>query len=138
MLLQSRGGLMGLSWLMENVASPKCIAMIYPVTDLRQWLGTETFSQQWGMSNEEMLGSLGAISPINAITELVKNGTKLFVIHGDDDKVVVPEYSVTFVYTYRYIGGDAQFVRVPGEGHNSSPSFFQSEDLTAFLIENLK
>ncbi|HUT94265.1 MAG TPA: GDSL-type esterase/lipase family protein [Thermoguttaceae bacterium] len=135
MLGRSRGGLMTLSWAVENADKVAGFAGIYPVSNVASYPGVAKASGAYGMAAEELATRLAEHNPIDRLAALAKAGVPLFAIHGDSDKVVPLEAnSGEMRKRYEALGGKMQLVVPPGQGHNMWAGFFQCRELVDFVI----
>ena len=65
LLARSRGGLMLYNWAAEHPESVACIAGIYPVCNLSSWPGIGKVCGVYGMTEEQLAGSLARHNPID-------------------------------------------------------------------------
>jgi len=135
MLGRSRGGLMTLSWAVENADKVAGFAGIYPVCNVASYPGVAWASGAYRMTAEELSSRLAEHNPIDRLAALAKEGVPLFAIHGDSDKVVPLEAnSGEMRKRYEALGGKMQLVVPPGQGHNMWAGFFQCQKLVDFVI----
>ncbi len=135
MLGRSRGGLMTLSWAVENADKVAGFAGIYPVCNVASYPGVAKASGAYGMTAQELSSRLAEHNPIDRLAALAKAGVGLFAIHGDSDKVVPLEAnSGEMRRRYEALGGKMQLVVPPGQGHNMWAGFFQCQELVDFVI----
>jgi pimeloyl-ACP methyl ester carboxylesterase len=137
LLGRSRGGLWVSSWAIRNTDKVAGLAGIYPVFDLRTYPGLERAAPAFGLTPAELQDSLEEHNPIAKIDVLAKARVPVFIIHGDDDKVVpLKENSATLVQRYQEAGaGDAVKLMVAeGQGHNFWPGFFRCQELVDFAL----
>ena len=98
LLGRSRGGLWITSWAAENPEKVAGIAGIYPVFDLRTYPGLDRAAKAYGLSEAELKEKLEGLDPINHAGLLARSDVPVFLIHGDQDKVVpLQENSAAFV-----------------------------------------
>lgn len=141
LLGRSRGGLWVTNWAAQNPGKVAGIAGIYPVFDLKTYPGLEKAAPAYGLSLEEMRQKLGKLNPINRVDVLARAKIPVFLIHGDEDKVVpFKENSATFVDRYREAGqSDLVALTVAkGQGHNFWEGFFHCQPLVDFVIAKAK
>ncbi|MEX2186282.1 MAG: prolyl oligopeptidase family serine peptidase [Pirellulales bacterium] len=141
LLGRSRGGLWVSSWAIANSDKVAGIAGIYPVFDLTTYPGLEKAAPAYGMTEQELRESLAKHNPIARIDVLAKAKTPVFIIHGDDDKVVpLPQNSAELVAKYKAAdAGDAvTLVVAKGQGHNFWQGFFRCQELVDFAIGRAK
>jgi len=135
MLGRSRGGLMTLSWAVENADKVAGFAGIYPVCNVASYPGVANASGAYRMTAEELSSRLEEHNPIDRLAALAKAGVPLFAIHGDSDKVVPLEAnSGEMRKRYEALGGKMHLVVPPGQGHNMWAGFFQCRELVDFVI----
>ena len=140
LLAQSRGGLMLYNWAVEHAHDVRCIAGIYPVTNLESWpnLGGERIQQAYGMSEADLRKHLPENNPIDRLGPLARADVPIFHIHGDADKVVsLQQNTLEFACRYRAMGGKVDVEVIHGKGHEEVPEYFQSERLLNFLLRFL-
>jgi len=142
LLGQSRGGLMMLSWAVENPAKLRAFVGIYPVLNLTSWPLKNSKPQtlaDYGMTEEEIVAKLKQLNPIERLDGLLNNEVPVFVVHGDSD-VVVPYDDNTKLLRERYEagGGKIEVKVIKGEGHKVSPSFFECRELVDFVLAAAK
>ena len=141
LLGRSRGGLWVTSWAAENPEKVAGIAGIYPVFDLRTYPGLEKAAPAYGLSEAGLREKLDALNPVDRVAVLARNRVPVFLIHGDEDKVVpLKENSATLVERYREAGqGDAVTLMVAkGQGRNFWEGFFHCQPLVDFVIARAK
>jgi pimeloyl-ACP methyl ester carboxylesterase len=135
MLARSRGGLMALSWAVENADKVAGFAGIYPVCNVASYPGVAKASDAYGMTAEELAARLAEHNPIDRLAALAKAGVPLFAIHGDSDKVVPLEANSGEMRTrYEALSGKMQLIVPPGQGHNMWEGFFRYRELVDFVI----
>ena len=137
---QSRGGLMLFNWAEDPANSNKVsrIAGIYPVCNLRSYPNLSKAAAEYGVNPDSFEIHLKKYNPIDKLESLLKADVKIFIIHGDNDKVVPLNQNSQIVYDrYKAIGGDIKLVVIPGKGHEEIPEYFQSEELLKFILNEL-
>lgn len=135
LLPQSRGGLMLLNWAIENPGKVQCIGGIYTVCNIESYPGVEKACGAYGMSADELTARLDRYNPLERAKTLADAKVPLLFIHGDSDTVVPIEKNAgEFVARCRTFGGNARIIVVAGKGHEVCPEFFQSRELTDFLL----
>jgi len=136
LLAQSRGGLMHYNWAVEHAEWVERIGAIYPVTNIRSWLGVASIAQSgYGLTEDEMLRHMHEHNPIERLAPLAAHEVPILHVHGDQDSVVgIEENSLEFARLYRALGGQTDIVIIPGKGHTSDPEFFQSQEMLAFFL----
>ncbi|MCX7428185.1 MAG: alpha/beta hydrolase [Planctomycetia bacterium] len=135
MLARSRGGLMALSWAVENADKVAGFAGIYPVCNVASYPGVAKASDAYGMTAEELAARLAEHNPIDRLAALAKAGVPLFAIHGDSDKVVPLEAnSGEMRARYAALSGKMQLIVPPGQGHNMWEGFFRCRELVDFVV----
>lgn len=141
LLGRSRGGLWVSSWAIANADKVAGIAGIYPVYDLTTYPGLDKAAPAYGMSESQLRASLAEHNPIARIDVLAKAKVPVFIIHGDDDKVVpLEQNSAALVARYQAAdaGNAVTLVVAKGQGHNFWQGFFQCQELVDFAIERAK
>jgi pimeloyl-ACP methyl ester carboxylesterase len=144
LLVQSRGGLMGIGWAKEHAEDVACIGGIYPVVNLMSWPPEDSsrfadaasaygFKSSADFSNQRL-----KLSPLNHVQPLVHAGIPIFILHGDSDHIVpLHQNSEPFVKAYRDLGGNAELQIIPGKGHQEVDEFFKSDKLLQFFLAHL-
>ncbi len=139
LLGRSRGGLMTLSWAVENADKVGGFAGIYPVCNIASYPGVERASGAFGLTEAELTSKLTEHNPLDRLAGLAKAKVPLFAIHGDIDKVVPLEANSGEVRKrYESLGGEMQLIVPAGQGHNMWSGFFQCQQLVDFVITNAK
>ena len=60
----------------------------------------------------------------------------MFIVHGDNDKVVpLSDNSGLLKQRYKAGGGSMVMKVIAGEGHQVSPSFFECQELVDFVMK---
>ena len=140
LLGQSRGGLMMLSWAVQNPNKVKAFAGIYPVLNLRSWPMTRNLSStlaDFEMDQDTFLKTVDLHNPIHQLEGLAQAKVPLFMVHGDSDRIVPLEENTEIVINrYTKLGGEAKVKVVPGKGHQVGDDFFKSKELTEFIIQH--
>ena len=135
MLARSRGGLMTLSWAVENADKVAGFAGIYPVCNLTSYPGVAKASGAYGMTTEQLSTRLAEHNPLDRLATLAQAQVPLLAIHGDSDTVVPLEAnSGEMRKRYEALGGKMCLIVPPGQGHNMWPGFFQCQTLVDFVI----
>jgi dipeptidyl aminopeptidase/acylaminoacyl peptidase len=137
LLGRSRGGLWVTSWAGDHPDQVAGIAGIYPVFDLRTYPGLAQAAPAYGLKSEELEAKLAEHNPIERAGVLAKAKVPVFIIHGDDDKVVpLKENSAELAARYEAFGAkDAvTLVVAKGQGHNFWEGFFRCPELIEFAI----
>jgi alpha-beta hydrolase superfamily lysophospholipase len=137
LLGRSRGGLWITSWACDHPEQVAGIAGIYPVFDLRTYPGVAKAAPAYGLKADELEAKLNDNNPIARVSLLAKAKLPVFIIHGDDDKVVpIKENSAEFAARYEAAGAkDAVTLLVAkGQGHNFWEGFFRCPELIEFAI----
>jgi pimeloyl-ACP methyl ester carboxylesterase len=141
LLGRSRGGLWVSSWAIANPDKVAGIAGIYPVFDLTTYPGLAQAASAYGMTAKQLEAKLPQHNPIARIDVLAKAKVPVFIIHGDDDKVVpLKQNSAELAKRYKAANaGDAvELVVANGQGHNYWEGFFRCQKLIAFAIARAK
>jgi pimeloyl-ACP methyl ester carboxylesterase len=137
LLGRSRGGLWVLSWAAENPDKVAGIAGIYPVFDLRTYPSLAKAAVAFELSEAELNAKLGDLNPINHVDLLARNKVPVFLIHGDDDKVVpLKQNSAELVARYKAAGEEnlVKLIVAEGQGHNYWEGFFRCRPLVDFVV----
>jgi hypothetical protein len=134
LLGRSRGGLMTLTWAMENPDRVGGFAGIYPVCNIASYPGIEKAAPAYGLTTEQLRKQLAEHNPVDRLEALGRARVALFAIHGDVD-TLVPLRDNSGLLHDRYAAlGEAMELIVPaGQGHNMWPGFFQCQELVAFV-----
>ncbi|MBL9166241.1 MAG: PD40 domain-containing protein [Verrucomicrobiales bacterium] len=139
LLGRSRGGLMTLSWAVNNPDKVGGFAGIYPVCNLVSYPGLARASGAYHLSESELKEHLGTHNPIENLQALAQARIPLFAIHGDKDTVVpLDANSGLLKARYEALGGGMQLIVPPGQDHNMWEGFFQSQELIRFIVQTLK
>lgn len=141
LLGRSRGGLWVSSWAIEHPDRVAGIGGIYPVYDFTTYPGAAKASAAYGVSEKDLLRSQDQLNPIERVATLAEANIPVFVIHGDDDKVVPIGPNVhTMQATYRSLdkGDLITVLEMQGQGHSFWPGFFHCQPLVDFLIHRAK
>lgn len=137
LLGRSRGGLWVTSWACDHPEQVAGIAGIYPVFDLRTYPGVAKAAPAYGLKAYELEATLSENNPIERVSLLAKAKVPVFIIHGDDDKVVpLKQNSAELASRYEAAGAkDAvTLVVAKGQGHNYWEGFFRCPELIEFAI----
>jgi pimeloyl-ACP methyl ester carboxylesterase len=135
LLARSRGGLMLYNWAAEHAALVAGIAGIYPVCNLRSYPGLAKACGAYGMTEEELSGSLRDHNPIERLASLAAAQVPIYHIHGDQDGLVpLADNSHEVKQRYGLLGGQMTLAVAEGQGHNMWPGFFQCQPLVDFVI----
>jgi hypothetical protein len=139
LLPRSRGGLMLYNWACQNPQRVKCIAGIYPVCDLLSYPGLAKASAAYGLEEAQLRSNLSQYNPIDQLQSLANAKVPILHLHGDHDEAVPLEAnSAVLIRRVQELGGDARLLVVPGQGHNTSDSFFRNQNLVDFVMEHLR
>jgi pimeloyl-ACP methyl ester carboxylesterase len=141
LLGRSRGGLWVSSWAIANPDKVAGIAGIYPVFDFQTYPGIERAAPAYAMEPEQLRAQLSSLNPISKVDVLAKSRIPIFIIHGDDDKVVpLKENSAALAARYRRAGaGDCvELLVIEDQGHNFWEGFFRCQSLVDFAIARAK
>ena len=139
LLGRSRGGLMTLSWAVENADKVGGFAGIYPVCSVVSYPGVAKAADAFEMTSEGLRAHLAEHNPIDRLAALAKVDVPLFAIHGDVDKTVPLEANSGLMKDrYTALGGKMELVIPKGQGHNMWSGFFQSDELVRFVKTHAK
>ncbi len=137
LLGRSRGGLMTLAWAASNPDKVGGFAGIYPVCDIASYPGIEKAAGAYALTAEQLKMRLTEFNPVDRLAPLAKARVPLFFIHGDVDKIVPLEANSGLANErYKALGGPAQLIVPPGQGHNMWTGFFQCAELVAFVKQH--
>lgn len=137
LLARSRGGLMVTSWACDHPEKVAGIAGIYPVFDFKTYPGLEKAAPAYHLSPEQFEAQAAELNPIERVAILAKAKIPVFIIHGDEDKLVpLKENSAEFVARYqKEDAADAiTLVIAKEQGHNYWEGFFRCQQLIDFAI----
>ncbi|GMW01292.1 MAG: hypothetical protein AMXMBFR84_24290 [Candidatus Hydrogenedentota bacterium] len=139
LLAQSRGGLMLFNWAAENAEKVQCIAGIYPVCNLESYPGIEKAAPAYKLTPQQLQEQLKSYNPVERVRSIAQANIPLLYIHGDVDQVVpVEKNSALLVERINAAGGNARMILVQGKGHQVCHEFFQSQELTSFVLSKGK
>jgi hypothetical protein len=129
-LLQSRGGLMGYTFLKEHPEAAKCVVGIYPLLSFSDYLGPVHFSVAWGLSLSDFIS-------VSATDEPLANAAAfpfpIMHLHGTTDA----KTSWTIDKAFTDGAPAANLITITGQGHESySPEFFASASVLSFILLN--
>jgi acetyl esterase/lipase len=137
LLGRSRGGLWTSSWAIKNPDCVAGIAGIYPVFDLRTYPGLNRAAPAYGLTPQELEDRLSEYNPIAQIGTLAEARVPVFIIHGEDDKVVpLKENSAAVQQLFLQAGAadEVELIVAAGQGHNFWPGFFRCQQLVDFAV----
>lgn len=135
LLARSRGGLMLYSWAVEHPQSVAGVAGIYPVCDLTSYPGLAPAATAYRMTAAKLESRLTEFNPIDRLAPLARAGVPILHVHGDKDRTVPLEAnSEELRKRYAALGGPVAVRVVKGRGHDMWPGWFQSRELTEFVI----
>jgi pimeloyl-ACP methyl ester carboxylesterase len=130
---------MTLSWAAENPDKVAGFAGIYPVCNLASYPGITNAAPAFGLKPADLEAQLTRHNPIDRLEPLARARVPLFVIHGDQDKLVPLEANSGLVRSrYQALGGMFEWVVPAGQGHNMWTGFFQSPELVAFVLRECR
>jgi dipeptidyl aminopeptidase/acylaminoacyl peptidase len=137
LLGRSRGGLWVASWAAENPGKVAGIAGIYPAFDFRTYPGLVKAAPAYGLTPEALESRLAELNPIERVGVLAANRVPVFIIHGEEDKVVpLKENSAELVERYRQAGASdaVTLIVAKGHGHDFWEGYFRCQELVDFAI----
>ena len=138
LLGQSRGGLMMLSWAVNNPGKVSAFAGIYPVCNLESWplvRDQKSTLKDYGMDLEELRASLKRFNPTENLAALAEHEVPMFMVHGDSDGVVpLKDNSALIEDRYSKLDGPVTVKVIPGKGHAVVDEFFKCGEMIAFLL----
>ena len=141
LLGRSRGGLWVSSWACDHPERFSGLAGIYPVFDFRTYPGVEKAAPSYGVSVEDLIRQNKELNPILRAEAIAKAKLPVFIIHGDEDKVVpLKENSQALADLYQNEGAGSSITLVvaKGQGHNYWEGFFRCQELIDFVIRRAK
>ncbi len=137
LLGRSRGGLMTLSWAVNNPDKTGGWAGIYPVCNLSSYPGLDRASPAFGLTSEELQKRLAEFNPVDRYEALAKAKVPLFAIHGDVDTVVPLEQNTGLLKSrLEQKDWSLELIVPKGQGHNMWDGFFQCRELVDFVIRH--
>ena len=137
LLGRSRGGLWVTSWACDHADKVAGIAGIYPVFDLSTYPGLAKAASAYGLKADELAAKLSDNNPIERVGVLAKAKVPVFIIHGDEDKIVpLKQNSGELAARYEAAGAKdfVTLVVAKGQGHNYWEGFFRCPELIEFAI----
>ena len=141
LLGRSRGGLWVSSWACDHPERFAGIAGIYPVYDFRTYPGLPKAAAAYGVTEGELSKRLDEFNPIARAKVLAAAKLPIYIIHGDDDKVVpLDANSAALEAIYRAAGAESAITVnvIKGQGHNFWEGFFHCQELVDFVIKVAK
>jgi pimeloyl-ACP methyl ester carboxylesterase len=135
LLARSRGGLMLYNWAVEHPDWVGGIAGIYPVCNIASYPGVAKAAPAYDMTAEQLESELTDNNPIDRLEPLARAKVPIFHIQGDSDRVVpLEKNSELLAQRYQSLGGPVDIEVIKGQGHNMWRGWFESQELTDFLI----
>ena len=129
---------MMLGWGMRNPDTVQAFVGIYPVCNLATW-GMKNLPvtlADYQLTEGELQTRLAEFNPLDNLKSLAGKKVPMFVVQGDTDKAVPGEENAMLLKArYEALGAPITVRIIPGEGHQVSPSFFENEELIAFMLE---
>jgi dipeptidyl aminopeptidase/acylaminoacyl peptidase len=141
LLGRSRGGLWVTAWACDHPKRFAGLAGIYPVFDFRTYPGVAKAAVAYELTPIELEKQNDLNNPIARMSALAIAKLPVFIIHGDEDKVVpLKENSQTFFDTYQRNKSEdkMQLMVVKGQGHNFWEGFFRCQALVDFVVVRAK
>lgn len=141
LLGRSRGGLWVSSWACDHPERFSGLAGIYPVYDFRTYPGLEKTAKAYQLSTDELNEKIDQLNPILRTSALAKARLPVFIIHGDEDKVVpLLANSAALEKQYQSAGSSSsiELKVIKGQGHNFWEGFFRCQELVDFVIKQAK
>jgi len=135
---QSRGGLMMLGWAMRNPDKAQALVGIYPCCNLLTWgmKNLPVVTADYQMSEEELRKRMAEFNPVDNLEPMLKAKLPIFIVHGDADKAVpIQENTLLLKQRYEAGGGTITVKVIPGEGHQTTPAFFECPELFDFVVK---
>ncbi len=138
LLGQSRGGLMALAWAIRHPDQTQAVVGIYPVCNLATW-GMKNLPvtlADYQLTEAELRARLPEFNPLDNLKPLIEKKVPMFIVQGDVDKAV-PHQENALLLKQRYEAGGAPITLklIAGEGHQGTPSFFESKELIEFVLQ---
>lgn len=141
LLGRSRGGLWVSSWACDHPERFSGLAGIYPVFDFRAYPGLEKTATAYHLTADQLQQKLEQLNPIARADAIAQAKLPVFIIHGDEDKVVpLEQNSAALAERYRQAGAsDALELKIArGQGHNFWEGFFKCQELVDFVIKRAR
>ena len=141
MLGRSRGGLWVSSWACDHPERFAGLAGIYPVFDFRTYPGVDKTAKAYGLTVEQLERRIDELNPIARASTIAKAKLPVFIIHGDQDKVVpLAANSAALAELYQKAGATSamELKVVQGQGHNVWEGFFRCQELVDFAIRHAR
>ncbi|MFN9717689.1 MAG: alpha/beta hydrolase family protein [Planctomycetota bacterium] len=139
LLGRSRGGLMTLSWAVNNPDKVGGWAGIYPVCNLSSYPGLDRAAAAFGLTPAELQDRLVEFNPTDRMTALARARVPLFAIHGNVDTVVPLEDNTGLMKTRLEEQKWSIDLIIPeGQGHNMWEGFFQCPELVSFVTRHAR
>ncbi|MEM9646805.1 MAG: ThuA domain-containing protein, partial [Planctomycetota bacterium] len=114
------------------------IAGIYPVCNLESYPGLKKACGAFGLTEKELKADLENHNPIDRLGGLAEAGVPVFHLHGDSDTLVpLKDNSAMVSSRYAELGGEMTLEIAQGQGHNMWSGWFESENLTKFVLSSL-
>ncbi|MEM6689759.1 MAG: sulfatase-like hydrolase/transferase [Planctomycetota bacterium] len=135
---RSRGGLWAARLAIEHPEWVAGIGGIYPVFDCLSYPGVKKAADAYGVEQDLLQASESSLNPLTRLHEIANAKIPIYIIHGDDDKVVpLEENSVKLLSAYTTKGIDSLVTLniAKGQGHSFWEGFFHCEPLLDFLID---
>ena len=141
LLGRSRGGLWVSSWACDHPERFSGLAGIYPVFDFRTYPGVDKTAKAYGLTTEQLEQRIDKLNPIARAAALAKAKLPVFIIHGDQDKVVpLKDNSAALAELYQKAGATSamKLEVAQGQGHNFWEGFFKCQELVDFVIKQAR
>jgi pimeloyl-ACP methyl ester carboxylesterase len=141
LLGRSRGGLWVSSYAIHHPDRVAAIAGIYPVFDFTTYPGIDRAAGAYGLTPEALIASAARLNPIARAGELADAKIPVYIIHGNDDKVVPMDANSAALQKAYFQAGAGDLItlqRIDGQGHNFWEGFFHCQPLVDFVIEHAK
>lgn len=135
---QSRGGLMMLGWAMRHPDKTQAFVGIYPVCNLETWVlkNMAVTLADYKLPEAELRARLTEFNPLDNLKGLLDQKVPMFVVQGDMDKAVpIKENALILKERYEAGGGLITLKIMAGEGHQTTPAFFENKDLIEFVLK---
>lgn len=136
LLARSRGGLMLYNWAVEHPDCVAGVAGVYPVCNLLSYPGLKKAAKAYGMTPDELTKNIAKHNPIDRLAPLANAKVPVYHIHGDKDGLVpLDKNSAILGKRYEALGGPVTIEVIKGGGHDMKRHWFESKNLTDFMIE---
>lgn len=132
MMVQSQGGMMGYTWILENPGIINCVGGIFPITSIEDYSGIPYFAQMWGVTEQYLTDNIASVNPLHRASEF---NFPIMHVHGDQDEAAKIQYARQFFNAVP----QGTLVELPGVGHEyKRGELFENDQLINFVIQHTK